>query len=336
MKNKFTSRRQTLRLAATYLAVMMLFSLVFSAAIFGIFANNLNRPMRQKDFSNEVSEEWREARRNFEKQVENRNHETLSTILISLIAFNGVILLAGAWASWLLARWTLRPIEQNMALQAQFVSDASHEIRTPLAAMLLSNEVALRKKQLTEPKSREVLAKNIEEIQKLTTLTENLLALSKNEKSKIAPSKFNSKDLILAVFEKLLPRAEAKEISLKFKGEDFAITANQAVAEQILTIFAENAIKYSPAQKEVEITARKSKKAVIFEIQDFGEGISKTDQRRIFERFYRSDSARTRGENSGYGLGLAIAQNLAERNNFQLLVESEPQKGAKFILKIPR
>lgn len=102
--------------------------------------------------------------------------------------------------------------------------------------------------------------------------------------------------------------------------------------EQILTIFAENAVKYSPENSKVEINFSKDKKRAVFEVRDYGEGISRVDQQKIFEQFYRSDSARTRGENSGYGLGLAIAKSLAEKNNFEIKLESELGKGSKFKL----
>ena len=132
--------------------------------------------------------------------------------------------------------------------------------------------------------------------------------------------------------EKIKPLVLQKNISVENSSQDFEIEANLSAIEQILTIFAENAVKYSPENSKIEINFSKDKKRAVFEIRDYGEGISRVDQQKIFERFYRSDSARTRGENSGYGLGLAIAKSLAENNDFEIKVESELGKGSKFKL----
>ena len=325
--NDKSAKKRTWRLAGTYLAVMMTFSVIFSGAIFAIFSQNINRPapMHFRYENNQYFED-------FQDKIAERDQAALNSIIFSLVILNLVILGLGAWASYLLARCTLRPIERNMELQTQFVSDASHEIRTPLAAMLVSNEIALRKKILTEEKSRAVFKKNIEEIEKLSSLAENLLNLSNSKKSIAKKTKIVAREFNQILAEKIKPLALQKNISVENSSQDFEIEANLSAIEQILTIFAENAVKYSLENSKVEINFSKDKKRAVFEIRDYGEGISRVDQQKIFERFYRSDSARTRGENSGYGLGLAIAKSLAEKNDFEIKVESELGKGSKFKL----
>lgn len=326
MNDKLAEKR-TWRLARTYLAVMMTFSVIFSGAIFAVFSQNINRPAPMH-FRYENNQDFED----FQDKIAERDRAALNSIIFSLVILNLVILGLGAWASYLLARWTLRPIERNMELQTQFVSDASHEIRTPLAAMLVSNEIALRKKILTEEKSRAVFKKNIEEIEKLSSLAENLLNLSNSKKSIAKKTKISAREFNQILAEKIKPLALQKNISVENSSQDFEIEANLSAIEQILTIFAENAVKYSPENSKVEINFSKDKKRAVFEIRDYGEGISRVDQQKIFERFYRSDSARTRGENSGYGLGLAISKSLAEKNDFEIKVESELGKGSKFKL----
>lgn len=325
--NDKSAKKRTWRLAVTYLAVMMTFSVIFSGAIFAVFSQNINRPTPMH-FRAEYSQDFED----FQEDIAKRDQAALNSIIFSLVILNLLILGLGAWASYLLARWTLRPIEQNMELQTQFVSDASHEIRTPLAAMLVSNEIALRKKILTEEKSRAVFKKNIEEIEKLSSLAENLLNLSNSKKSIAKKTKIVAREFNQILAEKIKPLALSKNISVKNFSQDFEIEANLSAIEQILTIFSENAIKYSPENSNIEINFSKEKKRAVFEVRDYGEGISRVDQQKIFERFYRSDSARTRGENSGYGLGLAIAKSLAEKNNFEIKLESELGKGSKFKL----
>ena len=325
--NDKSAKKRTWRLAGTYLAVMMTFSVIFSGAIFAVFSQNINRPAPMH-FRYENNQDFKD----FQGDIAERDQAALNSIIFSLVILNLLILGLGAWASYLLARWTLRPIEQNMELQAQFVSDASHEIRTPLAAMLVSNEIALRKKILTEEKSRAVFKKNIEEIEKLSSLAENLLNLSNSKKSIAKKTKIAAREFNQILAEKIKPLALSKNISVKNYSQDFEIEANLSAIEQILTIFSENAIKYSPENSNIEINFSKDKKRAVFEIRDYGEGISRVDQQKIFERFYRSDSARTRGENSGYGLGLAIAKSLAEKNDFEIKLESELGEGSKFKL----
>lgn len=291
------------------------------------FSQNINRPAPMH-FRYENNQDFED----FQDKIAERDQAALNSIIFSLVILNLVILGLGAWASYLLACWTLRPIERNMELQTQFVSDASHEIRTPLAAMLVSNEIALRKKILTEEKSRAVFKKNIEEIEKLSSLAENLLNLSNSKKSIAKKTKIVAREFNQILTEKIKPLALQKNISVENSSQDFEIEANLSAIEQILTIFAENAVKYSPENSKVEINFSKDKKRAVFEVRDYGEGISRVDQQKIFERFYRSDSARTRGENSGYGLGLAIAKSLAEKNDFEIKVESELGKGSKFKL----
>lgn len=336
MKNNQQKRNRTWRLARTYLAVMMVFSLMFSGVLFAIFSQNLKRDFRTPPKLREYSDELLNFSNSFEDQIQKRDVETLNSVLISLGLFNLLILGVGTWVSWLLARWTLRPIEENFERQSQFVSDASHEIRTPLAAMLASNEVALRKKVLTEEKSRQVLAKNIAEIQNLASLTENLLNLASAENSKSEKQKFEVLKTAEEVLAGVKTEAEKKQIVCETSGESFEINANQVAIKQILKILSENAVKYSEEKSRVEMKTWQNKKFAVFEVRDQGEGISKENQARIFERFYRVAEARTRDKNSGYGLGLAIVKSLAEQNKFEISVESEPGKGSKFSLKIPK
>jgi len=101
----------------------------------------------------------------------------------------------------------------------------------------------------------------------------------------------------------------------------------------ILAIFVDNAIKYLPAKDgEVILRARLKKNTLEFVVKDNGPGIAPSDQRRIFERFYRADMARTRTDVSGHGLGLAIAKTLAEHCGYMIQVKSRPSAGAEFKL----
>ena len=324
------------RLALSYLAVIMTLSLVFSVIIYAITSVQLNRPLPPGEHYQQPPEL---VERQFSRRLEQRNRETRGSVIMSLIVLNGVMLLVGYWLSVLLARRTLEPIERSIEQQAQFVSDASHELRTPLAALLLVNEVALRKSTLTEKKARQVLSQNVAEIKKLTELSNSLLDLAKSEQTMTEPELVNPAALIEEVVMRFTPAAQAKRVRFVCDNQsptrDVPLQAN--AVRQILAIFMDNAIKYVPPKNgEVNVIAwvNRKKHALEFAVRDNGPGIAPGDQKHIFERFYRADAARTRTDVSGHGLGLAIAKSLADRCGYTIRVKSQPPSGAEFTLVV--
>ena len=306
------------RLALSYLAVIMTLSLVFSVIIYAVTSTQLNRELPPDDHIKQSAD----IEYQFHHRLERRDNETREMMVISLIALNGVMLAFGYWLSLVLARRTLAPIERSIEQQAQFVSNASHELRTPLAALLLSNEIAMRKRVLTDEKARQVLSQNVEEIKKLTNLSNSLLDLAKSEKE---------------VIRQYSQVAKAKQVKIFHDIPDGQkVTLQVNAARQILSILVDNAIKYAPQKVgEVKIRVGLNKNSVEFIVKDNGPGISSNDQKHIFERFYRADAARTRTDASGYGLGLAIAKTLADRCGYIIRIKSKPSAGAEFILVIP-
>lgn len=323
------------RLALSYLAVIMTLSLAFSVIIYAITSAQLNRPLPPGEHAQQPPEI---IERQFSHRLEQRNSETRGSVIISLVVLNGVMLLVGYWLSLLLARRTLEPIERSIEQQAQFVSDASHELRTPLSALLLNNEVALRKPTLTDKKARQVLGQNVAEIKKLTELSNSLLDLAKSEQTMTEPELVNPATLIEEVVTRFTPAAQVKWVKLVYDNQsptgDVPLQAN--AVRQILAIFMDNAIKYAPPKNgEVALQARFKKNTLEFIVKDNGPGIAPGDQKHIFERFYRADAARTRTGVSGHGLGLAIAKSLADRCGYTIRIKSQPPNGAEFTLVVP-
>ena len=249
-------------------------------------------------------------------------------MIISLAALNGVMLLVGYWLSMLLARRTLAPIERAMRAQVQFVSDASHELRTPLTALMTTNEVALRKKTLDEKKARVVFQRNIDEVERLHELTDNLLQLTQVDNQQIEKQAVDMAELIRDTVDRYQPVADKKQVVLDVQVPSVTYVVAVAAVTQILGTLIDNAIKYSPSGSTVVIRLDGQTLSVV----DQGIGIAKQDQAKIFNRFYRSDEARTRGHSSGYGLGLAIARAVADKNGYQLSVKSELGQSSTFSL----
>lgn len=303
----------------------MTLSLIFSVIIYIITAAQLNRPLPPGEHSQQPPAIFETQ---FNRRLERRNSETRGLVVMSLVVLNGVMLLVGYWLSLLLARRTLAPIERAMRAQVQFVSDASHELRTPLTALMTTNEVALRKKTLDDKKARIVFQRNIDEVEKLRELTDNLLQLTQVDNQQIEKQAVNMAELVRDTVDRYQPVADKKQVVLDMQVTSVTHTVAVAAVAQILGTLVDNAIKYSPPGSTVVIRLDGQTLSVV----DQGIGIAKKDQAKIFDRFYRSDEARTRGYNSGYGLGLAIARAVADKNSYQLSVKSEPGRGSTFSL----
>lgn len=327
------------RLTLSYLAVIMTLSLIFTGIIYLLSTASLNRPLLPSEEENSsVSVEAPEFEEHsfentFRKRLERRDNTTRTTIIYSLVGFNLGIFVIGIFVSRSLAKLTLAPIERAMMKQTQFIFDASHELKTPLTAMLVRNEVALRKKSLPEEKAREVIEKNIEEILKMKELTASMLDMARENGEPEKLTEISVPEFLAGLQEKLVPVAKEREVKIETEmnlGKNLRASVAKNTLEQILTIFADNAMKYS-GEKIIYLRAGRRGKNVAFSVKDNGVGVKKEDQKRIFERFYQVDAARTRTEDkTSHGLGLAIAKNLAERQGYKIVLRSGEKRGAEF------
>ncbi len=327
------------RLTLSYLAVIMTLSLIFTGIIYLLSTASLNRPLLPSEEENSsVSVEAPEFgehsfENTFRKRLERRDNTTRMTIIYSLLGFNLGIFVIGIFVSRSLAKLTLAPIERAMMKQTQFIFDASHELKTPLTAMLVRNEVALRKKSLPEEKAREVIEKNIEEILKMKELTASMLDVARENGEPEKSTEINVPEFLADLQEKLAPVARERGVKIETEmnlGKNLRASVAKNTLEQILTIFADNAMKYS-GEKIIYLRAGRRGKNVAFSVKDNGAGVKKEDQKRIFERFYQVDAARTRTEDkTSHGLGLAIAKNLVERQGYKIVLRSSEGRGAEF------
>ena len=327
------------RLTLSYLAVIMTLSLIFTGIIYLLSTASLNRPLLPSEEENSsVSVEATEFEEHsfentFRKRLERRDNTTRITIIYSLMGFNLGIFVIGIFVSRSLAKLTLAPIERAMMKQTQFIFDASHELKTPLTAMLVRNEVALRKKSLPEEKAREVIEKNIEEILKMKELTASMLDVARENGEPEKSTEISVPEFLADLQENLAPVARERGVKVEMEmnlGKNLRASVAKNTLEQILTIFADNAMKYSE-EKIIYLRAGRRGKNVVFSVKDNGVGVKKEDQKKIFERFYQVDAARTRTEDkTSHGLGLAIAKNLAERQGYKIVLRSSEGCGAEF------
>lgn len=310
----------------------MTVSVLFSVAIFQIASvevkNRLNHFQTNFQESINVIPLGNRAD-NFRLKETAQASENLS---IQLLYANLVVLVVGGFGSYFLARRSMKPIEKAHEAQSRFTSDASHELRTPLAVMKAEIEVALRDKAPTIDELQEVLSSNLEEIDKLTRLSEMLLQLSRLEHTKLKMCPINLNKTTNDIVKRL--KQPTGRILITGKKQQI-INANEIAITDLLRILIDNSLLYSPKNSEVLINISKQDDFAKFEITNQGAGIKPDKLPHIFDRFYRADSSRTNGEKKGYGLGLSLAKNIIDLHNGIISVTSEPGKETTFTLLLP-
>lgn len=253
-----------------------------------------------------------------------------------LIINGGILFLAGA-AGYFLAGKTLRPIEVMVDEQKRFVADASHELRTPLTSLKTQVEVALRDKKLKLKDAKELLRSNLDEVNKMKYFSDSLLELSRYESDgkDIDMEEVDLREAVELAIERNLPQARNKKIEINDELTDATIKGNPQSLVELLSILINNAVKYSPENKKIEVNLKKRKGKVIIEVTDEGSGITAKDIPYIFDRFYRADTSRNKSKTDGFGLGLSIAKSIVDIHNGDIKVESEVGKGSKFKILLP-
>lgn len=324
---------QTARLTAFYLAIIMAMSLAFSVTIYFVSAGQLARQM-PKDVLVQDSSQLDAVIRIQEYLTEQQTigqHE----LVFQLVFLNSVMLLFGGAISYLLARKTLEPIERNVEAQAQFVSDASHELRTPLTALRIENEVALRNKKLKLKDAKQILQNNIDEVGRLQRMTSLMLEAASGSVS----LDVTATDLAEIIDKALAisgPVADSQQVRVVNKTKSARVDVDSDAIVQALTALLENAIKYSPEGGVVEVSSVNKRQTVALSVKDSGPGIEPEQQDKVFDRFYRSDSARTRQNHGGHGLGLAIVRTIMRAHGSEVRLKSKLGHGSKFELILPR
>jgi len=320
----------TVKLTAWYLAIIVAVSLLFSVVIYSIASSEVGNRIGTIQRTARPSFNLNPTKYNDIRDIQVREAE--GNLIGSLIITNACIWLAGGVGSYYLARRTLRPIKEAHEAQSRFSSDASHELRTPLASMKTELEVALRDPNLKKEEMRELLTSNLEEVNKLTKLSQTLLQLSQLDHHNIEREKVALASAARAVIE----RFGTSEKRVKLEGNmTLSVNANTSNVEELLTILLDNALKYSPEDSTVTITILQQKQLSGFEVTNSGPGISAAILPHIFDRFYRADASRTNGNKKGYGLGLSLAKRIVELHDGELAVSSAPNAMTTFRILLP-
>lgn len=219
----------------------------------------------------------------------------------------------------------------------QFVSNASHELKTPMTTMKILLENIMYEPDMPKELRQEFLQDMNHEIDRLTGIITDLLTLTRMDNG-ASPLKMEQVDLTEVTREDLRllkPMAEKRGQELTGDVETGCrMTGDRGKLAQVLYNLTDNAMKYTPDGGAIHVSLENRGKTLAWTVTDNGVGISKEDQRHIFERFYRVDKARSR-ETGGTGLGLSIVHQLVSQHGGSISVESEPGKGTAFTVELP-
>lgn len=261
----------------------------------------------------------------------------LRSLLLVLVAGGGIGLVLSFAGAWFLAGRALIPIEQAFRRQQEFVADASHELRTPLTVLRSATDLLNQHRNEPLEANGELFDDIRQEIARLERLAGDLLTLARSDRGELelAVAPIDLGALAADVARRTEPLAHQRGVHLQFaRDEDLPLVeADPDRVQQVLLILLDNATKHTPAGGRVELTVRRHGSDVLAEVKDNGPGIPPEHLPRVFDRFYRVDSARARAD-GGIGLGLAIARTLVQAHGGELTLTSAPGAGTRATVRL--
>jgi heavy metal sensor kinase len=228
-------------------------------------------------------------------------------------------------------------LDRAFQQQQRFTADASHELRTPLTVIRSLADVALSSPP-DQAYDRRVLASICEESDRLGRLLESLLVLARADQGQVLLlDAVDLDDVLLDAAERIALRARQQGIHLQVVPTDGErVMGDASLLTQLLVNLLENAVRHTPAGGQIALSASRAPTTgeVVLTVADSGEGIALEHLPRLFDRFYRVDSARSRGT-GGFGLGLAICQWIVQAHRGTIAVESTAGVGTTFKIRLP-
>lgn len=259
------------------------------------------------------------------------------------VAVLAAAVLATVGLAWMLSGTITRPVSEAWESQRQFVADASHELKTPLAVIMANMSVISRRGRLDEEDSRWVEA-TTEEAGRMSSLIGDMLELARADDAAGRTSKGRSEmpetdlsDLVEEVAMDMDAMAYERGHQIEEDvAEGISVRGDAERLARALRVLIDNATKYGAEGSDVSVRLTSGRRHATISVHNDGEAMSADDMAHVFDRFYRSDKARTGGGSGGsFGLGLPIAKGIAEEHGGTLTVESEEGRGTTFFIRIP-
>jgi len=230
---------------------------------------------------------------------------------------------------------TLERLEELFNTQKRFISDVSHELRTPLTVIKGNVDLLLRM-DCVEEEEEEIQAIN-REVKRMTRMVQDLLLLAQAESGRM-PMDFQEVSLdtlLLEVYQQAEVLGGGKVDLILEEIDQVLVWGDEDRLKQVLINIVSNALTYTPEGGEIRFSLQKGSGKAKVQIADTGPGIPEEDLPHIFKRFYRTEKARTRSDDSGVGLGLSIVYWIVEYHEGEIEVESEKGRGTTFTVYFP-
>ena len=246
-------------------------------------------------------------------EAERYHSAIVKTFILLITAFAALSLIV-----WALSNKVFEPIKYILAKQKQFISDASHELKTPVSIISANADVVKNEQNAQYVDSIK------KQVERLKFLVNDLLTLARFDEGKIktVKEKFNISDEILqtALSFDAIAFEKGKTIACDIE-PNLIYDGNKEGVKQIINILMDNAVKYAAENGNINVSLKKSGTGIILSVYNDGSLIQDSDSQKIFERFFRGDSSRSR-ESGGNGLGLSIAKSIAVANKWDIRADS--------------
>jgi len=326
-----------MKLTAQYVLLTMLLCIVFSVVFYGFATRELREGLHNQYHTLSANDHDGDNVGDSQDNISGPELHTRSRNLkADLITFNALVLLVSISLGYLLARRTLKPIEEAHDMQVRFTAEASHELRTPITAMKADTESILMERQPSPKLLRQGLESNLKDIERLERLSKHLLSMARDKSSaKQNLEQVDVKALLQQVIHDVERVHKDKKLQVNSSLKSAVVYADPVAMEQLFSIIIDNAMKYSRLKGTVRITVRVESGQILVTVKDEGIGIAPDDIPHVFEHFYRSKTALSSDFASGYGLGLPLAHDIVELYKGVLTIESFESYGTKVTIKLP-
>ena len=256
---------------------------------------------------------------------------TLRSLVRVCLLIGAAALLVLFGLSWLLSGFVTRPVARTWQNQQQFLSDASHELKTPLTVILSSADLL---KTSAQPEQRQYVDNISVESRRMKALVEDMLTLSRTESGRAAPfAPLDLSDLVTDAALRFEPVAFEAGHPLQYDIQNGAsLSGDRQQLDQLLDILLDNAVKYAAKDAPIHLTLDISGKNAVLAVENPGDPIPPDKLPHLFDRFYRVDDARTGA--GGFGLGLAIAQQIVRRHKGAITAASDA-RATRFTVTLP-
>lgn len=318
-----------------YVAIVSVVAVIFAGFIYQVTIANIMRHSMVLQSRMRASFNRPHLPKELLERIAEDQDEVEHLLLLRLTLITGAIIAAAAVASYHLAGKSLKPLEEAITLQKQFVTDTSHELKTPIAALRTHLEVALKEKKISQKEYKVALTEALATVIDMQEMVHKMLQSSQLSEHVFTKRQVSVNTILKKVIARIQKTYYSKEITYDIDVAPVELLIDPRHLEQLLTIVIENAAKYCRQNGRVLISLIQQKKSIQLKITDDGDGIAKKDLKYVFNRFYRADASRARNKKHGQGLGLSIAKNLLKVYGGEITIDSREGSGTEVSITFP-